>query len=73
MMVNITIFPSEGGRPVTKSRAMWDQGLEGTGKPSGGTMRSLAPSTGRTRSDETPHILLKRGPPEAPAEEVESS
>ena len=29
--VKTTVMPLEGGRAVTKSRAIWDQGLEGTG------------------------------------------
>lgn len=31
-MVKITALPAEGGRPVTKSSAMWDHGLEGVGR-----------------------------------------
>lgn len=28
--VKSTVLPCKGGRAVTKSRAMWNQGLEGT-------------------------------------------
>lgn len=30
--VTMTLFPLDGGRPVTMSRATWDQGLPGTGR-----------------------------------------
>ena len=29
-MVKMAVLPFDGGRPVIKSRAMWDQGWEGT-------------------------------------------
>ncbi len=43
--VKTTVLPWEGGRAVTKSSEMWDQGLEGTGSgwssPSGGRLEVL--------------------------------
>ncbi len=43
--VKTTILPREGGRAVTKSSAIWDQGLEGTdsgwSNPSGGRLEVL--------------------------------
>ncbi len=43
--VKTTVMPLEGGRAVTKSSAMWDQGLEGTdsgrSNPSGGRLDVL--------------------------------
>ncbi len=32
MMVRMTVLPSDRGRPVTKSKAMWNQGQLGTGR-----------------------------------------
>ncbi len=41
-------YPGEGGRAVTKSSAIWDQGLEGTdsgwSNPSGGRLEVLTPA-----------------------------
>ena len=31
-MVRMTVLPFNGGRPVTKSKAMWDHGQLGTGR-----------------------------------------
>ncbi len=43
--VKTTVFPADGGRPVTKSRAMCDYGREGMGsglrKPAGGELLDL--------------------------------
>ncbi len=43
--VKTTVLPREGGRAVTKSSAIWDQGLEGTdsgwSNPSGGRLEVL--------------------------------
>ncbi len=43
--VKTTVFPADGGRPVTKSRAMCDHGREGMGsglrKPAGGELLDL--------------------------------
>ena len=30
--VRMVVLPSDGGRPVTKSKAMWDQGRLGMGR-----------------------------------------
>lgn len=30
--ITITVLPLDGGRPVTKSRTMWDQDLPGMGR-----------------------------------------
>lgn len=32
IMVRMVVLPDEGGRPVTKSKAMWDHGLFGVGR-----------------------------------------
>ncbi len=32
VIVTIVVLPREGGSPVTKSRAIWDQGLLGMGR-----------------------------------------
>lgn len=32
IMVRIVLLPAEMGRPVTKSKEMWDQGRDGVGK-----------------------------------------
>lgn len=73
----MVVLPSEGGRPVTKSRAMWDQGRLGIGRgrsrPTGGLTGGLAPSTDRTGRHEFPSVTTHAGPPEVLPEELEGA
>ena len=71
----VVVLPSDGGRPVTKSRAMWDQGRLGMGR---GRSR---PERGRVEvlfRAQVAHAAIKErtscvhsGPPESPADEVQ--
>lgn len=68
-VVNITIFPWEGGSPVTKSTAIWDQGWCGVGggrrteKTSWRLMRSLTSGAGGAGGNKRTGILWNCWPP----------
>ncbi len=64
--VKTTVLPREGGRAVTKSSAIWDQGLEGTdsgwSNPSGGRLEVL-PRAQTEQAKTNSRIIASHGPP----------
>lgn len=67
--VKMAVFPSERGRPVTKSKDTWDQGHRGAGSglnnPDDAFFTVLIPCTSRACSDVFLNVLSPGGPPES--------
>ncbi len=72
MMVRMTVLPSDVGRPVTKSKATWEQGRLGTDRGQSRPERGLVGGAHGTGRDEGLGIGIHGGPPELLTEEGES-